>query len=59
MLVVVTVPVLIQYSGYFIGSERLPEDLRMRHVIIIRDTAVLSYLLMVGREQQVRLIAVA
>ncbi len=59
VLVVVAVPVAREHGGYLRGVKRLVERLGMGDVVIIGDTTILGYLLMVGRHQQVRLIAVA
>ena len=59
VLVVVAIPVLLQHGRNFVGGETLGEELRMLDVVIIGDTSVLRHLLVIGAEEEVRLVAVA
>ena len=57
--VVVAVPGAGKHSRYFVLRERLFDRLWVYDVLIVGDAAVLSRLLVVGREHQVHIILVA
>ena len=57
--VIVAVPRLTEPRGDFVQAEVGLVVLGVGHVVVVGDTAVLGYLLVVGREEQVSLIAVA
>ena len=57
MLVVISVPVLLQHRGNLVGRKRLVEHLRMGDIRVVGDTSILRHLLMVGGKEQVSLIA--
>ena len=59
MLVVVSVPVVLQNSRYLVGGEVVVEALWVRYVVVVGDASVLRHLLMVGGEEQVCLVVVA
>ncbi len=59
VLVVVAVPVLRQGGGNLVFVEALVEALGMAYVVVVGKSAVLGNLLVIGRKQQMGLIAVA
>ena len=59
MLVIIAVPVAFKYGGDFRRAVVVAEALRVGDVLIISDSTVFGYLLMIGRKQKVGLIAVA
>ena len=59
MLVVISVPVLLQYGRDFIAGEIIGILFRMLDIVIIGDTSVLGHLLVIGTEEEVCLISVA
>ena len=59
MLIVVTIPVLLKVYWYFVGSESLVKCLRMNDIVVVGYTTIFSNLLMVCRQQEVRLIPFA
>ena len=59
VLVVVTVPVLLQDGRYLVGGEIVVEAVRMLDVFVVRDATVLRDLLTDGGEEDMGLITVA
>ena len=59
MEVVVAVPVLLKYGRNLILSVVVVETLRVCDIVVISNTAILIYLLMVSGEHGMHLIAVA